>query len=651
MAVHVAPHGSWKSPVTVDLLVGATVGLTYPDVSERGVYWLEGRPHEGGRSALVFRADGGEPVDVVPEEFNVRTRVHEYGGGASWRHGDLVFASSFDNGRVYRIDGPGSEPRPVTPEPAEANALRHADGAVAPDGSLVVCVRERHEGGEVLNELVAFPADGSAEPRVIASGHDFYASPRFDPAGERLAWLSWDHPNMPFDATELYVAGIAADGTLGDERPVAGGESESVLDPQWSADGILHFVSDRTGWWNLYRISGDHMRPLAPTEGEFAVPWWVFARERYAFLPDGRIACIVTRGARDSLELLDPASGRLEPVDLPYSAYASGLRAHGQRIAAVGASPTTAPELVVHNVATGDTEVVARSSSVALDEEYVSSARPIEFPGSGGETAHAFFYAPRNSDFEAPDGELPPLVVEVHGGPTAHVTDGLDLGIQYYTSRGIAVVDVNYGGSTGYGREYRRRLLGQWGVVDIDDCIAAARYLAEQGEADPDRMLITGGSAGGYTTLLALATRDDFAAGISAYGVADLELLFRDTHKFELHYDTSLVGPLPEAKELWRERSPINHADDISAPLLLHQGLDDKVVPPSQSETIVAALRRRGITYAYLAYEGEGHGFRRADSQRRMFEANLAFMAHVFGFAPADELAPLEIENLEHVVH
>jgi dipeptidyl aminopeptidase/acylaminoacyl peptidase len=647
----VAPHGAWKSPVTVDLLVGATVALSYPDVAPGGTYWLEGRPHEGGRSALVYRPHDGEAVDVVPEGFNVRTRVHEYGGGAYWRHGEVVFASSFDDGRVYRIDGPGAEPRPVTPEPPEPNALRYADGVVTPDGRLVVCVRERHDTDEVLNELVVFPADGSAEPRVIASGHDFYASPRLDPAGTRLAWLSWDHPRMPFDGTELHVGAFAEDGTLSEERLVAGGETESVLDPEWSAAGELHFVSDRTGWWNLYAARGDHMRPLCPAEAEFALPWWVFARERYAFLPDGRIACLVTRNAQDSLELLDPASGRLEPVDLPYSSYATGLAADGSRLVTVAASSAGAPALIAYDVDSRREETIVQSTSVEVDDAYISPARAIEFPTTGGETAHAFFYPPRNADYEAPQDELPPLIVKVHGGPTSHATDELSLGTQYYTSRGIAVVDVNYGGSTGYGRAYRDRLLGEWGVVDVEDSIAAARHLATAGEVDPERILITGGSAGGYTTLLALATRDDFAAGISAFGVADLELLFTDTHKFELHYDHSLVGPYPESKEVWRERSPINHVDGISAPLLLHQGLDDEVVPPSQAEAIVAALKRRGIPYAYLPYEGEGHGFRRADSQRRMFEANLAFMGYVFGFEPADELAPLEIANVEHVAH
>ena len=498
---------------------------------------------------------------------------------------------------------------------------------------------------------MTFPVDGSDEPRGLASGHDFYASPRLNPSGDRLAWITWDHPRMPFDGTELHVARFPADGSLTDEQVVAGGETESVIDPLWSPSGDLFFVSDRTGWWNLYSVRGDHMRPLAPTEGEFAEPWWVFARERFAFLPDGRIACVITRGARDSLELLDPATGALEPAGLPYSVYAGGVRAHDGRIAAVAASPTETDAVVVVDAASGAHAVVARSSSADVPDAYLSPARAIEFPTTGGETAHAFYYAPCNTQFEAPADELPPLVVKVHGGPTAHVTDDLDLGVQYYTSRGIAVVDVNYGGSTGYGRAYRDRLVGKWGIVDLDDCIAAARYLAGEGEVDGGRLLITGGSAGGYTTLLALATRDDFSAGISAFGVADLELLFSDTHKFELHYDHSLVGPYPEAKAVWRERSPVYHADGISAPLLLHQGLEDKVVPPSQAETIVAALKRRGVPYAYLAYEGEGHGFRRADSQRRMIEANLAFMGQVFGFAPADELAPLEIENLEHVTH
>jgi dipeptidyl aminopeptidase/acylaminoacyl peptidase len=454
----VAPYGSWTSPITVDLLVGSTVTLSYVDVTPAGVYWLEGRPHERGRTVLVFRPEGGDPVDVVPDSFNVRTRVHEYGGGAWWRHEDVVFASSFDDSRVYRFDAPGAEPQPVTPEPPEPNSLRYADGVVTPDGSLVVCVRERHEGGEVLNELVAFPADGSADPRVVASGHDFYASPRLDRSGGRLAWITWDHPRMPFDGTELHVATLGPDGSLADERTVAGGETESIVDPLWSPEGDLFFVSDRTGWWNLYSLRGDHMRPVAPVEGELAEPWWVFSRERYAFLADGRIACVVTRAARDSLELLDPATGRLEPTDLPYSTYAGGIRADGTRVAAVGASATHPDAVVLYEAGSREHEVVARSSSTDVDEAYLSPGRAIEFTTAGGATAYAFYYAPRNADFEAPAGELPPLVVMVHGGPTAHVTDELDLEIQYYTSRGIAVVDVNYGGSTGYGRADRERL-------------------------------------------------------------------------------------------------------------------------------------------------------------------------------------------------
>jgi dipeptidyl aminopeptidase/acylaminoacyl peptidase len=646
-----APYGSWKSPFTVDLITGATVGLSSPDVGGRTVYWLESRPEEAGRTALVCRPDGGERVDVVPSGFNVRTRVHEYGGGAYWRHGHTIFCSSFDDGRIHRVDGPGTEPWPVTPEPPEPNALRYADGDVSRDGRVVVCVRERHEAGEVVNELVAFPADGSTAPRAIASGHDFYAAPRLDPDGRRLAWLAWDHPRMPWDGTELRVAELGADAALSNERVVAGGAGESVLDPRWSPDGFLHFVSDRTGWWNLYKGDGDEPRAVCPTEAEFASPPWVFAIPRYVFLPDGRIACIVTRRARDTLELLDAASGTLEAAGLSYTVYAGRLAGSGSRVVAVAASPANAAAVIAYHVETGDEEVVARSAPAEPDERCVSVARAVEFPTAEGRTAQAFFYPPRNPDFVAPEDERPPLYVRVHGGPSGHATDQLDLATQFLTSRGIAVVHVNYGGSTGFGRDYRRRLERRWGEVDVEDCIAAARYLAEQREVDPDRMVIAGSSAGGYTTLLALATRDEFAAGISSFGVADLELLRADSHKFELHYEEWLIGPYPEAKRLWRERSPIHHVDGVSAPLLLHQGLDDKVVPPSQTESIVAALRRRGIPHVYLAYEGEGHGFRRADSLRRMLQANIAFMGHVFAFEPADELPPLAIENLDRVAH
>jgi dipeptidyl aminopeptidase/acylaminoacyl peptidase len=648
---NVAPYGSWTSPFSLDLVADAGgVSFGYLDITDDGVYWTETRPLENGRTALVFRPDGGEPADVVPPEFNVRTRVHEYGGGAWFRDGGVVFCSSFEDSRLYRIENPGAEPQPITPQPGEANALRYADGRVFGDRSLIACVRESHGAGEPANELVVLPADGSAEPKVIASGRDFYAAPRPSPDGAKLAWLAWDHPHMPFEGTELWVADLSADGELSNSRLVAGSESESIFQPEWSADGVLHFASDRTGWSNLYLERDGEVEALTSEEADLGFPQWVFDLSRYSFLADGRIAGTFTRRAVDGLELLDPATGRLERVDLSYTSIYP-LKGHGNVLVFAASSPTEAPAVVRLDVDSGQHEVLRRSTELELDERYLSTAEPIEFPGTDGLPSYGFYYPPKNPDFTGPGEELPPLVVSVHGGPTANVTSALDLDIQFYTSRGIAIVDLNYGGSTGYGREYRDRLRRRWGEVDVEDSAAAVRYLADRGDIDPARVEITGGSAGGYTTLLALAVRDEFAAGTSYFGVADLVTFHDDTHKFESHYDEYLVGKWPDEMELYRDRSPVNHADSISRPLLLLQGLDDKVVPPAQSEVIVEALKHRGIPYAYIAFEGEGHGFRKAENIKRALEAHLSFLGQVFGFEPADEIEPIAIENLEPVRH
>ena len=646
-----APYGSWASPITTDLVASeGGVSFAYLDISEEGVYWTESRPQESGRSALVFRPHGGEPTDVVPSEFNVRTRVHEYGGGAWFRHGRVAFCSSFDDSRLYRIEEPGAEPRPITPEPSEPHALRYADGRVFAGGRLIVCVREFHGEGEPVNELVVLPADGSSEPKVIATGRDFYAAPRPSPDGSSLAWLAWDHPHMPFEGTDLCVADLASDGSLSNGRRVAGSEQESIFQPEWSSDGLLYFVSDRTGWSNLYVERDGEVHPLTSEEAELGYPQWVFDLSRYAFLADGRIACIFTRAAIDSLELFDPQSGNLELLDLPYTTYSSpSLQSHGTRLVFPASTPIDAAAVIELDLDSGDRKILRRSTEVKLDERYISVAQPVDFPGADGLNSHGFYYAPANSDFSGPDDELPPLVVFVHGGPTAHVSPSLDLQVQLFTSRGIAVVDLNYGGSTGYGREYQDRLRGRWGEIDVEDSAAAARYLGDRGDIDLARVQITGGSAGGYTTLMALAVRDEFASGVSYYGVADLVTFHEDTHKFESHYDEYLVGPWPDAIDLYRDRSPVVHADSISDPLLLLQGLDDKVVPPSQAEVIVDALKRRGIPYAYIAFAGEGHGFRKAENIKRASEAHLSFLAQVSGFAPADEIEPIEIEKPDSV--
>jgi dipeptidyl aminopeptidase/acylaminoacyl peptidase len=646
-----APYGSWVSPITSELAsTEGGVQFGYVDVSEEGIYWTESRPDEKGRTALVYKPRGDEPVDVVPPDFNVRTRVHEYGGGAWFRDRDVVFCSSFDDSRLYRIDHTGAEPRAITPESPEPHALRYADGRVFADGRLIVCVRETHGKGEPTNELVVLPADGSSDPRVIAAGRDFYAAPRPSPDGARLAWLAWDHPHMPFEGTDLCVGDLASDGSVTNDRRIAGSEEESIFQPEWSADGDLYFVSDRTGWSNLYVERAGKVQALTDEEAELGYPQWVFDLARYAFLADGRIACLFTRTAIDGLELLDPKSGKLERLGLPYSVYTPSLRSIGTRLVFAGASPTQRPEVVELDLEDGSRQVLRRSTKLELDPGYVSVGQAIDFEGTDGLTSHGFYYPPTNRDYTGPEDELPPLLVHVHGGPTAHVENGLELSIQLFTSRGIAVVDLNYGGSTGYGREYRDRLRGRWGEVDIEDSAAAARHLAERGDIDPGRVQITGGSAGGYTTLMAMAVRDEFASGVSYFGVADLVTFHDDTHKFESHYDEYLVGPWPAAMDLYRERSPIAHADSISRPLLLLQGLDDKVVPPSQSEVIVDALKRRGIPYAYIAFEGEGHGFRKAENVKRANEAHLSFLAQVSGFELADDFDPVEIENLDTTV-
>jgi len=639
----VAPYGSWSSPITIDLVATeGGVAYGYLSVADEGVYWLESRPQEQGRQALVLLPNGGSPVDVVPPDFNVRTRVHEYGGGAWFHDGGTVYCSNFDDSRLYRIESPGAEPRPITPEPPEPHACRYADGRVFADGRLIVCVRESHGEGEPVNELVVLPADGSAEPRVVASGRDFYAAPRPSPDGSRLAWLAWDHPHMPFEGTDLCVGDLAPDGSCTNARRVAGSETESIFQPEWGDDGGLYFVSDRSAWSNLYVERDGEVTALTRERAEIGYPQWVFDLSRFAFLDDGRIACLVTRDAVDSLELLD--GGELRRVDIPYTNL-SALRSEGDRMVVVAASPTEPSSVLEIGAGTGQWKVLRRSTELTFDDELVSLPEAVTFGG-----AHGFYYAPKNPEFGGPDDERPPLIVYVHGGPTAHVPPILQLSVQFFTSRGLGVIDVNYGGSTGYGREYRDRLRGQWGVVDVEDSAEAARYLAERGDIDPARVEITGGSAGGYTTLLALAVRDEFAAGTSQFGVADLVTFHEDTHKFESHYDDYLVGAWPAAIETYRDRSPISHADSISRPLLLLQGLDDKVVPPAQSEVIVDALKQRGIPHAYIAFAGEGHGFRKAENQRRALAAHASFLAQVFGFELADEVEPIEIENLDHVV-
>lgn len=636
----IAPYGSWESPITTDLLLGGTVNLTQPRIDGDYVYWIERRPHEGGRHVIVRWSEAGGREDVTPADFNARTRVHEYGGGDYTARNGTVYFTNFTDQRVYR-QRPGDSPEAITPE----GPLRHADFIVDGTRGRLICVREDHSASdrEAVNTLVSIPLDGG-EGRVLAAGNDFYATPALSPDGRRLAWLTWHHPNMPWDGTELWVADIDAAGAPDNPRLVAGGPRESVFQPEWSPDGMLHFISDRTGWWNLYRLRDGQAEPLAPMEAEFGHPQWVFGMYTYAFTGPTEIACTYTRDGVRVMARLDTDTGELTTLDVPYRGIL--LRAGGGRVVYIGASETLPESVIRLDPTTGNHELLRRSSEIDIDEGYISIAQPVEFPTENGLTAHGYYYPPRNRDYAAPEGELPPLIVTSHGGPTSATTGDFSLARQYWTSRGFAILDVNYGGSTGYGRPYRERLNGNWGIVDVDDCANGARYLAEQGLVDEDRLIIRGGSAGGYTTLCAITFRDVFKAAASHYGVSDAEALAADTHKFESRYLDNLIGPYPERRDVYIARSPIHAADNCSAALILFQGLEDKVVPPNQSEAMFIAARNKELPVAYVAFEGEGHGFRQAPSIKRAMEAELYFYGRVFGFDPADVVEPVEIENL-----
>jgi dipeptidyl aminopeptidase/acylaminoacyl peptidase len=637
-----APYGSWRSPITADLIVAETIRLGLIGLDGDDLYWSEMRPAEGGRYVVVRRTPDGRTADVTPPPFNARTRVHEYGGGATVVADGTIYFSNWEDQRLYRQD-PGGQPRPITPE-AE---LRYADGVVDRGRGRMVCVREDHTvaGREAVNAIVSLALDGNGDTQVLASGNDFYAAPRLSPDGTHLAWLTWNHPNMPWDGTALWVGELRADGSLGRAERVAGGLDESIFQPEWSPEGVLHFVSDRTGWWNLYRWHDGRVEPLAEMAAEFGLPQWVFGMATYGFASAERIICAYTERGTWHLAGLNTATGRLTPIDTPYSEIGT-VRAERGRAVLLAGSPTEPTSLVQLDLATGQVEVLRRSSGVPVDPGYLSPPQPIEFPTEDGLSAHAFFYPPRNRDYVAPSGERPPLLVISHGGPTGATSSTLDLGIQYWTSRGIGVLDVNYGGSTGYGRIYRQRLEGRWGVVDVDDCANSARYLVQRGAVDGNRLIIRGGSAGGYTTLCALTFRDVFQAGASYYGVSDLAALAQETHKFESRYLDRLVGPYPERADLYRERSPIHFTDRLSCPVIFFQGLEDPVVPPSQAESMVEALRAKGLPVAYVPFEGEQHGFRRAEHIKRALEAELYFYARVFGFELAEPVEPVPIENL-----
>lgn len=636
-----APCGSWKSPITASLVASSSTNLAEVEIDDGTVCWLESRPEEGGRYTIIQLTPDGRIEEITPQPWNVRTRVHEYGGGSYLVHRGAFFFSNFADQQVYRKGPESTEPRSIT----FRESMRYADGSLDKQHSRIVCVREDHSQSESspTNTLILLELSGKLTERILVSGNDFYAAPRINKDGNRLAWLTWNHPNMPWDGTELWMGELDSKGALSNSVHVTGGVSESISQPSWSPDGVLHFISDRSGWWNLYRCQSGKIEPLYVMEAEFAKPAWIFGMSSYAFESSDRIFCTYT--SKGMWRFAELSSSKLETIDTPYVEFDS-IKAVSGRVLFIAGSPKEGSSIVEFSPRTREFRILRRSDSRKIGSEFLSTPEPIEFPTSLGLTSHAFFYPPRNSNFTIPQEELPPLIVMSHGGPTSATRTGLNLAIQFWTSRGFAVLDVNYGGSTGYGREYRERLYGQWGVVDVDDCVNSALHLAGKKMVDRDRLAIRGGSAGGYTTLCALTFRKVFKAGASYYGVCNLELLDKNTHKFESQYNRNLIGPYPERQDLYHDRSPIHYTNQLSCPIILFQGLEDKVVPPEQAELMVETLRERRIPFAYMFFEGEQHGFRKKETIERALLAELYFYSKIFRFKPADKIQPFTIQNL-----
>jgi dipeptidyl aminopeptidase/acylaminoacyl peptidase len=642
-----APYGSWSSPITSDLIVASTIALSGILLDGADVYWLEGRPQEAGRSVIVRHAADGSSADVTPPSaggetaLSVRTRVHEYGGGSYLVSDQVVYFTNDADQRLYRQEL-GTVPVAITPAPARPRGLRYADGVMDRRRGRMIWVREDHTttASEAVNTLVEIPLNGSQPQRVLQSGRDFYAAPRLNPDGSKLAWLEWNHPKMPWIGCELWVGEFADDSSVGRKRLLAGGADESIFQPEWSPDGTLYFVSDRAQaslagrWWNLFRVSGDvldettRLEPIYPLAAEFGRPQWQFRMSTFAFTSEKELICSYEQDGVHRLMAVDLVSLQTRRIDTEFG-NVSAVCASSQRVFFIGGSPTTPPAVVELDLASGRTRRLKCSTAQDLDgyRGYLSQPEPVKFDTDNGLQAYGLFYPPKNADFSSPAGHLPPLIVHCHGGPTSAASSTLSWGTQYWTSRGFAILDVNYGGSTGYGREYRLRLQGNWGVVDVADCINGARYLAETQRVDPERWAISGASAGGYTTLAVLTFRKEFKTGASYYGVSDLEALAKDTHKFESRYLDGLIGPYPQRRDVYIARSPVHSARLLSVPVAFFQGAEDRVVPPQQAEEMVEALRRRGVPFLYLLFDGEQHGFRRADNIKRALDGELYFYA------------------------
>ena len=640
----VATFGSWKSPITSDLIVSKTIGIGEIVVNGNDVYWLEKRPQEKGRNSIVAYLDDRTIKNVTPEPMSVRSKIHEYGGGAYTVSENTIYFSNYADGRIYQqllI----RQPKPLTNKPHQ----RYADIVVDQTRNRLICICEesQSEDLEAKNSIVIIDlTTGKIEP--LLEGSDFYSSPRLSPDAKQLAWLSWNHPHMPWDSTYLWLAEFDEGGRVKEAKIVAGGESESICEPKWHSDGKLYFSSDRTNWWNLYRRNQDEsIEILHQMAAEFAYPHWVFGLSTYSFVDTDRLVCAYSANGSWHLGVIDLKTKQFEEIQTRYTNISDLHASERGFVVFLGGTPTETTAVVKLDLDNRKEQILKRAGDLTIDPDYLSLPEAIAFPTANNLTAHAWYYPPTNKDFAAPAGELPPLIVKSHGGPTAAASIDLNLRVQYWTSRGFAYLDVNYGGSIGYGRQYRQRLDGKWGIVDVEDCVNGAKYLVDRGIVDGNRLVITGSSAGGYTTLAALTFSNTFKAGASYYGVSDLEILTTDTHKFESRYLDRLIGKYPQEKSIYQERSPIYHLEQLNCPVIFFQGLKDKVVPPNQAQMMFNAIKDKGFPVAYVVFEQEAHGFRISDNIKKALDSEFYFYSRIFGFQPSEYIEPIEIINLD----
>lgn len=634
---YIEEYGSWVSPISAEMVSSKSIRFTGLDLSEDVVYWSEQRPCEKGRVTLL-KNNNQKILEILNAKYSARTRVHEYGGVPLFAFGDLVFFIADHDQGIYQVQ---ENKKPI--KIFAHKKCKFADVFFDKHSERLFAVKEELKKDKTLNSIVAINLSTHKE-EVIAEGCDFYSNPRVSPDGKFLSYVCWDHPNMPWDKTTLMLHPIDENKSVQAGKVVAGSNEESIFQPEWSYDNTLYFVSDRSGWWNLYRYKNDQVEPLWEMKAEFGLPQWVFGLSTYGFVDVDTIACIYLDKGKQHLGLFKISTKSWQKIDTPFHFF-NYLKVSQNKIAFIGSSPLLPSCVATYDIKFGKVKVIKSSQEVSIDPDYISEGKFVEFPTVENKKAYAYYYPPKNKEYNVIQDQPPPLIVKCHGGPTSFANNSFDLQVQYWTSRGFAYVDVNYGGSSGFGREYRQRLSGKWGIVDVQDCAKAVEHLVNLQLADPAKTVIKGGSAGGFTVLASLAFTKIYKAGASYYGVSDLEGLAHDTHKFELHYLDSLIGPYPEAKEKYLKRSPVSHIQDFSCPVIFFQGSEDKVVPPEQSEKIFLELKKKKIMTAYVLFEGEQHGFRKAESIKKSIEAELYFYSRVFQFAINDNIKAISIEN------